>query len=142
MLPCTCATGTAIPPFIVVNRKTLGRDFTKGEVPGTLYGLSANGWMTQELFHQWFLNHFLKYASPKQPIILITDDHSSHYCPATIKVAAEHKVILHVHSTTKYHPPHTADIDRACFAPLKNAWREIHHIFLTNNPGRRVTHMQ
>ena len=138
VLACTCATGTAIPPFIVVNRKTLGSDFTKGEVPGTFYGLSTNGWITQELFHQWFLNHLLKYASPKRPIILIMDGHSSHYCPATIKVAAEHRVILFTL------PPNTTHLtqppERACFAPLKNAWREIHHILLTNNPGSRMTH--
>ena len=138
VLACTCATGTAIPPFIVLNRKSLGRDFTKGEVPGTLYGLSANGWMTQELFHQWFLNHFLKYATPQRPIILIMDGHSSHYSPATIKLAAEHKVILFTLPPNTTHL--TQPLDRACFAPLKNAWREIHHIFLTNNPGRRVTH--
>jgi len=30
------------------------------EVPGTLYGMSPNGWMDQELFSSWFFTHFLK----------------------------------------------------------------------------------
>ena len=94
--------------------------------------------MTQELFHQWFVRHFLRYATSQRPIILLMDGHSSHYCPATITLAAEHKVILFALPPNTTHL--TQPLDRACFAPLKNAWREVHHIFLTNNPGRRVTH--
>ena len=66
------------------------------------------------------------------------DGHSSHYSPATIALAAEHKVLLFTLPPNTTHL--TQPLDRACFAPLKSAWREIHHIFLTTNPGRRVTH--
>ena len=92
---CTSATGAALPPFIVLDDKTLNFKFTLGEVPGTLYGLSPNGWMNQELFHGWFTNHFLQYATPQRPILLLMDGHSSHYCPATITLAAENQVILY-----------------------------------------------
>ena len=51
VLACTCATGTALPPFVIFDRKSLNSACTKDEVPGTLYGLSKNGWMNQELFH-------------------------------------------------------------------------------------------
>ena len=64
VLACTCASGTAMPPFIVLDRKTLNPTFTRGEVPGTLYGLSTNGWMNQDLFHQLFVKHF--YNTPQQ----------------------------------------------------------------------------
>ena len=41
-------------------------------------------------------------------------------------------------------PPNTTHItqplDRARFAPLKSAWREACHRFITNNPGKAVTH--
>ena len=62
VLACTCASGTALPPFIIFDRKTLNPACTRGEVPGTLYGLSDKGWMNQELFHSWFTSHFLQYA--------------------------------------------------------------------------------
>ena len=119
VLACTCASGTAMPPFIVLDRKTLNPTFTRGEVPGTLYGLSTNGWMNQDLFHQWFVKHFLQYIPTRRLLILLMDGHSSHYCPETIKMAAENKVILFILPPNTTHL--TQPLDRACFAPLKCA---------------------
>ena len=62
ILACANAAGYCIPPFVVFNRVTFNRELCSGEVPGTLYGTSANGWMTHELFRLWFVNHFLAYA--------------------------------------------------------------------------------
>ena len=49
VLVCSCAAGYVIPPFIIFNRKSLNQELTKGEIPGTLYGLSDSGWMTRDL---------------------------------------------------------------------------------------------
>ena len=54
--------GYCIPPFVIFDRKTLNPSLTTGEVPGTSYGLSSNGWMDQNLFSDWFSHHFLVYA--------------------------------------------------------------------------------
>lgn len=74
---------------------------------------------------------------PFLPLILLLDGHSSHYCPETIKIAAERKVILFAL------PPHTThttqSLDRGCFVPLKVAWRQACHGFVVKNPGRVVT---
>ena len=35
----------------------------RGEVPGTIYGMSPKGWMDQDLFDLWFTHHFLRYDS-------------------------------------------------------------------------------
>ena len=114
-----CASGYAIPPFVVFDRMTLNPKMHEGEVPGALYGLCHSGWMNKEFFNYWFLHHFLEY-SPIRPLILLLDGHSSHYCPETIKLAAEKRIILFAL------PPHTTHItqplDRGCFAPLKVAW--------------------
>ena len=137
VLACTSATGVTIPPFVVLDDKNLNFKFTLGEVPGTLYGLSPNGWMTQDLFHGWFTNHFLQYATPQRPLILLMDGHSSHYCPETITLAAENQVILFILPPNTTHI--TQPLDRACFSPLKAAWRETCHRFVSSNPGKRVT---
>ena len=42
ILACASASGYALPPFVVFDRKTLNQELTKGEVPGTVYGLSAS----------------------------------------------------------------------------------------------------
>jgi len=137
VLACTSATGYAIPPFVIYDRKTLNVKLTEGEVPGTLYGLSHNGWMNSDLFYHWFLRHFLEYVPRSRPLILLLDGHSSHYCPSTIRLAAENGIILFAL------PPHTTHItqplDKGCFAPLKVVWRQVCHDFCSKNPGRTVS---
>ena len=44
--------------MVIWDRKMLHPDMTIGEVPGTFYGLTANGWMDQELFENWLKSHF------------------------------------------------------------------------------------
>lgn len=55
VMACTCAAGYAIPPLIIFDRLSLNEAMTKGEVSGSVYGLSHNG---REIFRQWF-KHFL-----------------------------------------------------------------------------------
>ena len=137
VLACTSAAGYAIPPFVIFPRKSLNPALTKGEVPGTLYGLTGNGWMNRELFYHWLTHHFLLYAPATRPVLLLLDGHSSHYCPEAVRIAAENKVIIFAL------PPNTTHIsqplDRSCFAPLKMAWRNACHEFYVNNPGRAIT---
>ena len=42
----------------------------------------------------WFEGHFLQYAPPVYPLILLMDGHSAHFCPDTIRIAAEQQVVL------------------------------------------------
>ena len=136
-LACTNATGVAIPPLVVLNRKSINRQITDGEVPCTTYGLSDNRWMNHELFSTWFTKHFLQYANRDRPIILLMDGHSSHYNPHTIALAAENDVILFTLPPNTTHL--TQPLDRACFFPLKTAWRESCHQFRSKNPTEAVT---
>ena len=140
VLACVSAAGYAIPPFVIFDRKTLNPEYTRGEVPGTLYGLSQNGWIDMGLFSDWFFTHFLSYAPPIRPLLLLMDGHSSHFCPEVIKAAAAEKVILCAL------PPHTTHLlqplDKGCFGPLKSFWKQICHNFISHNPGRQVTRFE
>ena len=137
VLACTNAAGYAIPPFVIFNRKSLNPELTKGEVPGTLYGLSDSGWMKRDLFYYWLLNHFLLYAPPTRPLMLLLDGHSTHYCPEAIALAAEERIVMFALPPNTTHI--TQPLDRSCFAPLKVVWREVCHEFCVKNPGRVVT---
>jgi hypothetical protein len=75
--------------MVIYDRKRLSPELTVGEVLGTLYGLSASGWIDKDLFHLWFCHHFLAYAPPVRPLLLLLDGHSSHFNPITIEKAAE-----------------------------------------------------
>ena len=43
VLACTCANSTYIPPFVLIDCKTLNPELTTGEIPGTIYALSQKG---------------------------------------------------------------------------------------------------
>ena len=47
---CTNASGQVIPPMIIFDAARLNPAWTKDEVPGTKFGLSANGWINSDLF--------------------------------------------------------------------------------------------
>jgi hypothetical protein len=137
VLVCTNASGYALPPFVIFDRKTLNPQMTIGEVPGTLYGLSSKGWIDRSLFSDWFFNHFLAYVPALRPLILILDGHSSHYCPEVIRAASEQQIIIFALPPNTTHL--TQPLDKGPFSPLKTAWKEVCHNFTIKNPGRTIS---
>lgn len=134
---CVSAGGQCLPPMVIWDRKTLPPELAIGEVPGTIYGLSDKGWIDQELCDMWFHMHFLRYAPPCRPLLLLMDGHSSHYCPATIRSAAQERVILFSLPPNTTHI--TQPLDKAVFGPLKVFWKHACHNFLVKNPGKRIS---
>lgn len=123
--------------MVIWDRKSLPPELAVGEMPGTIYGLSQKGWIDQELFDMWFHMHFLRYAPPPRPILLLMDGHSSHYCPATIRSAAQERIILFslLPNTTHLTQP----LDKAVFGPLKAFWKQACHNFIVKNREKRVS---
>ena len=108
---CVNAAGSAMPPYIIFDAKNLNLDWTEGEIPGTTYGLSSNGWIDMELFKLWFKKHFLLHAVSARPLLLLMDGHSSHYNPETIRFAKQNNAILFTlvpHTTHEIQPFDTA----------------------------------
>ena len=136
VVACVNAAGSFMPPMVIIDRKTLPPHFTEGEVPGTAYGMSAKGWIDQELFDGWFTTHFLSYAPLVRPLLLLLDGHSSHYCPDTVRLAAKEKVIIFALPPNTTHI--TQPLDKGCFGPLKACWKEECHNFMSDNPGKVV----
>ncbi len=140
ILVCCNAAGQAIPPMVVFSGKRFNHELSKGEVPGTLYGMSDSGWMDQELFATWFSNHFLQHAVTSRPSLLMLDGHSSHYTLDLIQSAKDNDVVIF------YLPPHTiADsqpLDTSCFGPLIAYWSEACRKYMFKNPGRVVSKFQ
>jgi len=136
VIGCGNAAGQAIPPMVIFEGKYLNYLWTVGEVPGTIYGMSEKGWTDQELFLHW-LKHFLKYANPGRPLLLLLDGHSSHFELSSIELAREKGV------TILCLPPHTTHesqpLDSAVFGPLKKHWTQECHDFQQKNPGAVIT---
>ena len=64
VLACSSASGYAIPPMVIFQRKTLTPQLTLNEVPGTIYGLSASGWVDRELFKSGSIVTFCSMCHP------------------------------------------------------------------------------
>ena len=134
---CVSACGQCMPPMVIWDRKNLNPQLADGEVPGTMYGLSAKGWMDGVLFEQWFSRHFLAYAPPARPLLLLLDGHSSHFSPHAVELAAQEQVVLFTLPPNTTHL--TQPLDKGIFGPLKTAWRQVCHRFHSTNPGRAIT---
>ena len=137
---CVNAAGSAMPPYIIFDAKNLNLDWTEGEIPGTTYGLSSNGWIDMELFKLWFKKHFLVHAVSARPLLLLMDGHSSHYNPETIRLAKQNNVLLFTlvpHTTHEMSP-----LDTAVFSSLKSHWQNVCHDYLQKHPGKVITKYQ
>ena len=136
VLACVSASGYSMPPMVIFDRKRLKPDHTHGEIPGTIYGLSPNGWIDGELFEEWFTRHFLLHVPAMRPVLLLLDGHSSHYQPSFIQRAAKERVIIFClpsHTTHLLQP-----LDQTCFSPLKGYWNEECQKYMSRNPGRVI----
>ena len=136
VLACGNAAGYCIPPMVVFDCKTLKLVMTTGEVPGTFYGLSESGWMDTVFFEEWLKNHFLLYAPPARPLLLLLDGHTSHYQLDVLRIAAAEGVIIFCL------PPHATHIlqplDNGAFGVLKQHWSKACHRYCSKNPGKVV----
>ena len=79
VMMCMSATGKYVPPFMIFPRARMNEALKRGAPAGTKFRCNASGYMTTEVFLDWF-DHFLEYAKPSKetPVLLIIDGHSSH----------------------------------------------------------------
>jgi len=137
VIACVSATGHALLPFVIFDVKGLNYKWTKGKVAETRYRLSSSRCVDTELFKEWLLQHFMKYAVGGRPLLSILDGHSMHYQPELIKYARNHEIILFCllpHTTHKSQPQ-----DATVFKPLKLHCHEAFHCFVEKKPGKSVT---
>ena len=122
VLATCCASGRALDPLIIFQGKIF-QNIWKGSksLPKTNYGVSENGWMTTEIFYDWF-KEFIKQVTVR-PLLLIYDEHLSHVSINVIEKAIEEDITI-----LKF-PPHVTDklqpLDVTCFSPLKKKWNTL-----------------
>ena len=101
IVACANAAGHTLPPMIIFKGEHLNHDYTKVEVPNTLYGMSKQGWIDSELFYCWLSNLFVPNIPPARPVLLLLDGHSTHYTPEAVRKAHDEGIIM------LCLPPHT-----------------------------------
>ena len=111
------AAGTTLRPMVIFDGQRFNPEWSQGEIPNTLYGMSQKGWTDQELFSYWMTDLFVKNIPPARPVMLLVDGHSSHYEPDTIRLAAQAGIVM---LCLLPHTTHvTQPLDVSFFRPLK-----------------------
>ena len=140
VVACANGAGHALPPMVIFKGERFNHEWSVGEVPDTLYGMSDSGWINQELFLFWLKKLFIKHIPPQRPVMLLCDGHSSHYTPEAISAAAEEGVIVFCLPPNTTHAAQPLDV--SFFKLLKTHWSQECHSFLADNPGSVVTKLQ
>ena len=73
VLVCVSTSGYALPPMVIFKCKNLTLELIRGEIEGTIYGLSSSGWIDADLFYEWFHQHFLEYAPSVRHLLLLLE---------------------------------------------------------------------
>ncbi|CAK1582112.1 unnamed protein product [Parnassius mnemosyne] len=136
---CFSASGNFMPPMMVYPRKRMDPQLMINAAPGAWGVCSDSGWMTSELFLDWF-KKFVKFsgATPEHSVLLLLDGHSTHTKNIDlINEARTHGVII------LCFPPHTTHrlqvADVAYMRPLSTYYDHQIMAWLRSNPGMTVT---
>ena len=136
ILSCVSAAGFVLPPFMIHPRKRMTEALREGAYPGTSFHCSDNGWITQELYIEWF-RFFLKSIPPTRPVLLIEDGHSSRVSIEVIELARQndiHILCLPSHTTHLLQP-----LDVGIFKSLKSNYNKECKKYMAQHPGRVIT---
>ena len=121
--------------MIYPRKKSVPDKMKIGAVPGTMFTSSVNGWITQEMYLEWF-QFFIANIPSARPVLLIEDGHASHITIDVIQLA--HKNDIHLLCL----PAHTSRIlqplDIGVFKSFKANYSKACHKYMMNNPGQVI----
>ena len=137
ILSCVSASAIVLPPCLVFPRKRSVPDhLRKGAVPGTLFSKTESGWMSKEVYLEWF-KFFLENIPPARPVVLIQDGHASHVSVELIELARAndiHLLCLPAHTSHILQP-----LDVGVFKSFKANFSKACAMYIAKNPGRVIT---
>ena len=124
VLFCGNAAGEYLPPYVIYKAKNIYSSWLTGGPPGTVYNVTASGWMEDYVFESWLIDKFIPAVQSKmKPVVLIFDGHNSHLTYKSVVAAKEAEIIIICL------PPHTSGalqpLDVSVFKSVKHVWRGI-----------------
>lgn len=139
LVAAVSALGETLPPYIIYKGKRLTQELVSNGMEGSKFTTSENGWVTSDIFLDFFKNHFLTNVT-ERPVILLYDGHSTHITANIIETARESNVHLFVL------PPHSSHmlqpLDVSIFSPFKQQLNSEIHKYLHNHPHTVITRQQ
>ena len=126
VLVCVNAAGTNTIPHLLIYTSASGKvpaNVQDGADENVMFRGQKSGWMTKDIYLDWFQSQFLKFAPKSRPLILLFDGLKSHITLDLIECAEKNKIILYCL------PPHSSHVlqplDVSVFGPLKSGWKRV-----------------
>lgn len=131
ILACVSASGQVLSPFMIYPRKRpVPEKLREGANPNTVFHVSDNGWMTNELFFERF-KLFVVMVPTVRPVLLVSDGHGSHITIEVIEYARSNEIHL------LCLPSHTSHIlqplDVGVFKSFKAFFSKACHQYMAKN---------
>ena len=79
--------------MIYPRKRAVPESMRNGAVPGTIFMTSDSGWITQEIYLEWF-RVFIAPIPPARLVLLIEDGHGSHITLDVIELACVNNIHL------------------------------------------------
>ena len=137
ILACVSASGQVLPPFMVYPRKRpVPEKLKEGAYPNTVFCVSESGWITKDLFFEWF-KMFTQRIPPARPVLLVLDGHGSHITIEVIEYARSnniHMLCLPSHTSHILQP-----LDVGVFKSFKSFFSKACRQYMAKNVGRVIT---
>jgi hypothetical protein len=122
MLNAISASGQTLPPMLIYSQ-CLPRNYSDGVPDSWVFKCTEKGYITSDLFVEWFLKCFIPFIGEKRPVLLILDNHITHLSKGFIDAAKKHKIEL------LYLPAHSSHMlqpqDAGYFHVLKQKIAEL-----------------
>ncbi|XP_065082560.1 uncharacterized protein LOC135704950 [Ochlerotatus camptorhynchus] len=135
---CMSAAGHHLPPYVIFARARMHESLKKGAPSGTKFSCNPSGYMTADIFLDWF-EHFLENVHPtvSNPVLLIIDGHSSHTKNLAFAERARANFV-----TVLVLPPHCSNkmqpLDISFMGPFKIHYASAAEAFMRKYPGRNI----
>ena len=131
-LVCISAAGGIIPPMHVFLGVRFSYNPMEGCIEGAYFGKSENGWMTQELFYDWIIKHFVRHITASVQFVfwLMDTHHTLTYKQQNFATRTIYYYTVSSHITQP--------LDVGFFSPLKGAWKKAVIAYNCDHPGAAV----
>lgn len=136
LIAAASALGQTIPSYVIYKGQRLTHELVSEGMEGSKFTTSPNGWVTSDIFLDFFANHFLQHVT-ERPLILLYDGHSTHITFDIIETARQSDVHLFVL------PPHSSHLlqplDVSVFSQFKKHLNTEMHKYMHSNPTCVIT---
>ena len=120
-------------PLIIFKGKSVWSTWTSDDaLPDTSYAATERGWMTADVFYNWFKGQFILSVGQERPVLLLVDGRGSHLSLQVVQLAMNENI------TILKLPPHTTHMLQALDVGVFKAFKTTYDQRLTKWARKNV----